>query len=269
MSRTTSRSGRSPSSTSPLTGASAPRACPPFPRKTGRRASPSRPTAAACTRSTAAATPSRSTTIAADGSLSQKTTPTVSTGLTPRSIAVSPTGLYAYVTNTDGTLHVYDAAPDGSLTFDSLVGLGSATPRGVTVSRDGNSVYVADFGSHLTPGGILQFDVAGSGALSPKASPEIGAGNSPVEVAVSLDGKSLYASNFNGGDDLPIRHLSHRRQPDQEGAPDRVGGNGPDPDRADASRGRQGAQPPLPRRGGDHRRHQEGREAHGHLRSRT
>jgi hypothetical protein len=124
----------------------------------------------------------------------------VATGLTPRSIAVSPDGQNVYVTNSDGTISVYDAAMDGSLTLNSTPSVSPSTPRGVTVSRDGNSVYVADFGSHLTPGGILQFDVAPNGALTPKAVPAVPAGNSPVEVTASFDGKSLYASNFNGGD---------------------------------------------------------------------
>ena len=69
-----------------------------------------------------------------------------------------------------------------------------SVPRGVAVSADGKSVYVANYGG----GSVSQYDVAAGGVLQPKSPPTAPAGRSPIAVAVSPDGKSVYVTNQGG-----------------------------------------------------------------------
>jgi hypothetical protein len=147
-------------------------------------------------------------TINADGSLTPKSPPTVATGITPRGIAVHPNGLSAYVTNAlvsivPGSISQYDINPDGTLSPKTppSIDIDDSTTRGIVVSPDGNSVYAADYDDHAGgPGGVLQFDVAANGTLTEKTPPSVAAGDSPIELAMSSNGGSLYASNVDSGD---------------------------------------------------------------------
>jgi YVTN family beta-propeller protein len=113
-------------------------------------------------------------------------------------VAISPDGASAYVTNlTGGTISQYDVGSDGSLTPKSPATVAAApSPTGIAVSRDGDSVYVAN---RTNPGTISQYDVASDGTLTPKADPKVAAGVQPVAVAATAG--SVYASNF-GGDTI-------------------------------------------------------------------
>ncbi len=57
-------------------------------------------------------------------------------------------------------------------------------------------MYVTNFNTNGA-GGISQYDVGADGALTPKATPTVAAGNGPFPIAVSPDGKSVYVANTN------------------------------------------------------------------------
>ena len=56
------------------------------------------------------------------------------------------------------------------------------------------SVYVANVGSHGA-GGVSQYTVGGLGRLSPKRHATVAAGNGPVEIRATPNGKNLYVTN--------------------------------------------------------------------------
>lgn len=77
-----------------------------------------------------------------------------------------------------------------------------------------SSAYVVNFISSGA-GGISQYDVGTGGALSPKATPTVAAGNGPFAIAVSPDGKSVYVTNGNtNGPDAPALSPRGLRPPD-------------------------------------------------------
>jgi hypothetical protein len=59
-------------------------------------------------------------------------------------------------------------------------------PFGIAVSSDGESVYVANQNTN-GPGGVSQYTVGPSGALTPMATPTLAAGNTPAGIAVLPD----------------------------------------------------------------------------------
>jgi DNA-binding beta-propeller fold protein YncE len=65
---------------------------------------------------------------------------------------------------------------------------------GIVVSPDGKSVYVANnyFPAGTPPKGISQYNVGPDGTLTPKNPPAVPTVASPVAVAISPDGKSVY-----------------------------------------------------------------------------
>jgi DNA-binding beta-propeller fold protein YncE len=145
--------------------------------------------------------------IGAGGLLAPLSPPTVAAGTAPQEgVAVSPDGKSVYVSDfsanfASGQISQYDVGPDGGLTPKSppTVAAGDS-PRGVAVSPDGQSVYVANFSS---PGSVFQYDVGAGGELLPKSPPTVATPGFSAGVAVSPDGKSVYVVNFRvfvGGD---------------------------------------------------------------------
>src|SRR5438270_7540240 len=61
-------------------------------------------------------------------------------------------------------------------------------------AASGASVFVTNNATNGV-GGVSQYDIGAGSALSPKTTPTVAAGNGPVGVAVSHDGKSVYATN--------------------------------------------------------------------------
>jgi DNA-binding beta-propeller fold protein YncE len=132
-------------------------------------------------------------------------------------VAVSPDGKSVYVTGwgSNTVAHFFRNGPDGQIGYDGCVGndnqLGCADmpgsplsgPRGVAVSPDGKSVYVASYGNgtvlHLLRSGpdgqiVFQGCLDNSGfqsCLDVPGSPFSGARS----VAVSPDGKSVYVAS--------------------------------------------------------------------------
>jgi DNA-binding beta-propeller fold protein YncE len=138
----------------------------------------------------------------------------------PNRVEVSPGGSSVYVAafNSDA-ITVFNRAAGGQITYAGCVsddgsgglcadapGTPLATANSVTVSPEGNSVYVTSLagnslavfdraqGGQITYAGCVSND--GSGGLCADASDT--ALSRPTSVAVSPDGDSVYASAFNG-----------------------------------------------------------------------
>jgi DNA-binding beta-propeller fold protein YncE len=156
--------------------------------------------------------------VGADGALSPKNPPAVPSGgiigINPSylvAVAVSPDGRSVYVVDfNNGVIWQYDVGADGTLSPKNppAVDTGGFNPFAVAVSPDGKSVYVVNafyvVNNNCFPS-VAQYNVGPTGALSPKSPPAVAAGNlcvrgfgSPEGVAVSPDGKNVYAAN-NGG----------------------------------------------------------------------
>lgn len=128
------------------------------------------------------------------GQLIAVSPPTNAGGTGANALAVSPDGKNVYVSGeTDESLRVYTRASNGVLHFLELIEKIGNQPRWITVSPGGLAVYVAIFGT----GKIRVY----------KRNPETGALTfaesvatleSPVCIAMSPDGKSLYVSATGG-----------------------------------------------------------------------
>ena len=101
--------------------------------------------------------------IAVDGSLSPMAPPSVPAGgVNPTSMAVDPTGRYAYVANDDGTVSQFAIGANGVLSAmvpASVVA--GIRPTGITVDPTGRYVYVSnDFGT------VSQYNIGPTGGLA-------------------------------------------------------------------------------------------------------
>src|SRR5215213_9982219 len=110
--------------------------------------------------------------------------------------AGKPSGPLAYVTNErDGTITVIDTGADAVVNTIKV----GARPRGVRLSPDGRTVYVA----LSTPSGRQYREeenkIAAVDAMSGRVAARYEVGPDPEQLAVSRDGRLLYASNENAG----------------------------------------------------------------------
>ena len=141
-------------------------------------------------------------TVGPAGVLTPKTPATVAAGSIPIGVAVSPDSRSVYVTNSDldssdNSVLQYSAGADGALTPKSppIVATG-INPSGIAVSVDGHSVYVANVGRPPSEGSLGQYSVGPGGVLTPKSPPEVGVGRNPSDLALSPDGRNVYASSI-------------------------------------------------------------------------
>ena len=143
----------------------------------------------------------------------------------PHGIAVSPDGSAVYTTSQlDSAVTRFDRDAGGALAFDSCVANHGANgcddppidsidgPFNVAVSPDGESAYVGTFGgdsiTHFTLGasaGIAFSSCVGYQGANGCADPPIDSLSLPAGVAVSPDGKSVYAAAV---DTSSVTHLS-------------------------------------------------------------
>jgi PQQ-dependent catabolism-associated beta-propeller protein len=112
------------------------------------------------------------------------------------SCARKPAGSLAYVSNErDGTITVIDTKTDSVIDTIKV----GARPRGIRISPDGRRVYVA----LSTPSGKAYAEadnrIAAIDVESNKVVATYDVGSDPEQLAVSLDGKFLYASNEDAG----------------------------------------------------------------------
>jgi len=136
--------------------------------------------------------------IGSDGALTPLSPATVAAGQGPAQVAVSPDGKNAYVANFRDGVTEYSIASNGTLTVIGTVISGLESPEGIAVSPDGSSVYVSDRDADE----VVEYDRGSNGLLTPKTPDEVpfDAG-SAAQIAMTPDGKYLYASGDDGGVD--------------------------------------------------------------------
>jgi DNA-binding beta-propeller fold protein YncE len=135
------------------------------------------------------------------GRLSPKSPAMVAAVFDPSGVAVRPDGRSAYVTNFEpSSISQYDLDAGGRLSPKSPATVGAPyNPTEIVVHPGGASAYVLATGG--TPSnfffGVLQYNVGGAGRLSPKSPFRVPAppGESPSDIAVSPDGRSVYVTN--------------------------------------------------------------------------
>ncbi len=137
------------------------------------------------------------------GALTPMSPATAAAGGNPHDVAVSSDGKNVYVPNAAETTGTESVSQFGRNTSTgALTPLSPATvapsgePRGVTVSPDGASVYVAQGTKEL----VAQFSRdSTTGALTSMSPASVTAGKHSYSVAVSPDGQSAYVTNEGGG----------------------------------------------------------------------
>ena len=123
----------------------------------------------------------------------------VPVGAVPKYVAVTPDGSKVLVTNwCTWDLSVIDTATDAEV---QRIDLGGRYPRGIAVSEDSRTAYIALMGSDV----MVSVDL-GSYAVSPHSSP----GDSPRHVVISPDGAHLYVSNNKDGNVVKLDRASGR-----------------------------------------------------------
>ncbi|MGO9065972.1 MAG: beta-propeller fold lactonase family protein [Myxococcaceae bacterium] len=118
----------------------------------------------------------------------------VAAGTSPRTVAVDPSGSFAYLTSSSG---VSAFALNGST--GGLTGLGTVTagtqPSAAAVDPSGRFAYVANFASNDVSAFTLN---ASTGALT-SIGPTVAAGNGPNSIAVEPSGRFVYVANGTDG----------------------------------------------------------------------
>jgi 6-phosphogluconolactonase len=138
----------------------------------------------------------------------------------PTGVAVTTTGSYVYVTNTNavvvttsppttanppptpaacpagGTISAFAVASSGALT---AVGgspfLAGSTPTGIAIDPTNRFLYTTDSEQNQ----LIAYDVEANGALAPLTNGPFTAGTFPVNVTVDPRGKYIYVTNYNSG----------------------------------------------------------------------
>ena len=113
----------------------------------------------------------------------------------PASVAVDPTGKFAYVANPfDASVSAYRIGVVGALHHVRGSPYYTPEPESVAVDPTGKFTYVTDISGNY----VLAYSIGADGALTPVPGSPFGAGNYPNSVAVDPTGKFAYV--VNGGD---------------------------------------------------------------------
>jgi len=137
--------------------------------------------------------------IGANGALTPVPGSPFAAGIGPLSVAVDPTGKFAYVLNVEtppdfinGTVLAYSIGANGALTpvSGSPFAAGSL-PQSVAVDPTGKFAYVANGLSN----NVSAFSIGANGALTPASGSPFAAGPGPDSVAVDPTGKFAYVAN--------------------------------------------------------------------------
>ena len=131
--------------------------------------------------------------IGASGELAPMAPATVTTGHLPGSIAIDPTGHYAYVTNnSDNTISQYTIGTDGALTPMSTPTVTTGThPFSVIADPTGPYVYCVNFNGDS----VSQYAIGAGSALAPLGTPTVATGHIPDSMAVDPSGQYIYVTN--------------------------------------------------------------------------
>ena len=137
-------------------------------------------------------------TIGAGGALTPMSTATVTTGgYGPFIVAVDPSGKYVYVANGGGGgstfISQYTIGVGGALTPMSTPNVPTSiiNPNSITVDPSSQYVYV----THAN-GGLSQFKIDSTGALTAIIPATVATGTIPYSVAVDPSGKYAYVANL-------------------------------------------------------------------------
>jgi 6-phosphogluconolactonase (cycloisomerase 2 family) len=147
------------------------------------------------------------------GSSSSSTLTVTAGGVGPQSIAVDPTGKFAYVASQGcldafpGTVSMYTIdSTSGALTSIGAVKSGDFNALSVAVDPSGKFAYVANDGGETTPGSVSMYTINPTSGLltsigtvtAPCAPPPSPGSCSPASVAVHPSGKFVYVANAGG-----------------------------------------------------------------------
>jgi DNA-binding beta-propeller fold protein YncE len=99
----------------------------------------------------------------------------------------------AYVADSDGMTAQLMVGVGGALTPLGAPALTAASPRRLTMTPDGTSLYVTAGPSEH--GRVLQYDVATNGAAAPKPIPAVPAGKKPTAIAIDPAGETIYVAD--------------------------------------------------------------------------
>jgi DNA-binding beta-propeller fold protein YncE len=131
--------------------------------------------------------------IGANGGLTPVTGSPIAAGVAPRSVAVDPTGKFAYVANlVDHNVSAYSIGTNGALT--PVTGSPFAAERGpfsVAVDPTSKFAYVANSGDN----NVSAYSIGTNGALTPVTGSPFAAERGPRSVAVDPTGKFAYVAN--------------------------------------------------------------------------
>ena len=141
------------------------------------------------------------------GALSEIAGSPFAAGIGPTSVAVDPSGKFAYVTN-GGSLNFTDTisayainATTGALTSVGAASTGRSSPRSITVDPSGTFVYTANGGSRTSAFDVSAYIInATTGTLSEVAGSPFPTGTNPSSVTVDPSGKFAYVANQASGD---------------------------------------------------------------------
>ncbi|MGX1849204.1 beta-propeller fold lactonase family protein [Streptomyces sp. NPDC055299] len=147
-------------------------------------------------------TPAQGTKLGADGDVEVTPVP-LESGARPHGVAVTSDSRYA-VTADSGTATVWLVDPKGGKYTINAEIVGCQEPTGAAVSKDGRTLYVADFArtSQGEPGGQLAIlRRTGPGEWEPQdiVDATTGALSGPHEMALSCDELRLYVANYQNG----------------------------------------------------------------------
>jgi YVTN family beta-propeller protein len=120
----------------------------------------------------------------------------IAAGTDPVSVAVDPTGKFAYVTNfSSNYVSMYSInTTTGILTFIGLIAAGT-NPSSVAADPTGKFAYVTNSGSN----DVSMYTInATTGNLTPIGT--IAAGSNPTSIAIHLSGKFAYVTNSGAND---------------------------------------------------------------------
>ena len=138
--------------------------------------------------------------IGADGALTSLGTPTAAGGGDPRSIAIVPSGKYAYTADA-GEIRQYTVASDGALTTMNTATVEKAAgtyPTKIVVDPSGKYAYALNPGDNS----ILQYRVGRiglpgtPGTLTSMATATVATGTNPTDIMVHPSGSYLYVINY-------------------------------------------------------------------------
>jgi 6-phosphogluconolactonase (cycloisomerase 2 family) len=120
--------------------------------------------------------------VGAGGTLSPLSPPTVTAGVSPRGLAVDPSGRFAYAVNAgSGSVSQFRVGPDGALTPLTPAAVTTLiSPRAISVDASGRHAWVTCAGSDA----VAQFTIGADGALVPNSPSKVSAGPGPAGLTV-------------------------------------------------------------------------------------